>query len=390
MTIPASRTTAPLAPAAESAEARIELLRAELEATPDRTRQAVIQYEIGHITEHELANEPQAVREYLAAYNLDPSFRPPLIALVSIFERRRSLKNLQRLYDAEARGATTPREAASALADRAVLMADLLGEAAEARNLLERAFAQAGEAQDVALLLEHQLLGEGEREAALEVIAQRAELVNDPVLATLLRLEVARAKEDAGDIDGALSVLRSAVTTPAARWRVLEQLERVARRAGRHPERIVALEGRAKLAAAEARGEDQGQASGAFSVQRFADQARAAAEAAALYREAARLRIAKLNDTAGARRDYDAAVELRPDDALLRYERMLACELAGDLDAAAADAQRLLDMGIEGPAAAALRFRLAEKAQAHGDSDGALTHMRAALADDPGSAVAAA
>ncbi len=386
----APRTAAPLAPVAEPPEARIDALKAELEAGADRARQAVIQYEIGHITEHELANEPQAVREYLAAYNLDPTFRPPLVALVSIFERRRSLKNLQRLYDAEARGATSPREAASALADRAVLMADLLGEAAEARTLLETAFQQAAEAEDVALLLEHQLCTEGDREAALALIAQRAELVRDPVLATLLRIEVARAKEDAGDTDGALSVLRSAVTTPAARWRVLEQLERVARRAGRHPERIVALEGRAKLAAAEARGEDQGQASGAFSVQRFTDQARAAAEASALYREAARQRLARLNDAAGARRDYDAALELRPEDPLLRYERMVACELAGDLESAAADAQRLLDAGIEGPAAAALRFRLAERAVSQGDGDEALAQMRAALADDPGSAALAA
>lgn len=390
MTISALRTTAPLPPVNASAEARIEALREELEAGADRARQAVLQYEIGHATEHALGNEAQAVREYLAAYNLDPTFRPPLIALVSIFERRRSFKNLLRLYEAEARGAATPREAASALADRAVLMADQLGEPGEARQLLESAFEQAGEADDIALLLETQLLATGEREAALEVIAQRAELVRDPVLATLLRLEVARAKEDDGDIDGALSVLRNAVTTPAARWRVLEQLERVARRAGRQPERIVALEGRAKLAAAEARGEDQGQASGAFSVQRFADQARAGAEAAALYREAARLRIAELGDPAGARRDYDAAIALRADDPLLRYERMLACELADDRAAAAEEAQRLLDFGVEGPPAAALHFRLAEHAQSEGDAEGALAHMRDAQAADPESTVVSA
>ncbi|MGE3633807.1 MAG: hypothetical protein AB7P00_28150, partial [Sandaracinaceae bacterium] len=100
------------------------LLRTELEATADRARQAVIQYEIGHLTQFALGNEAQAVREYLGAYNLDPRFRPPLIALVQVFERRRSLKNLSRLYEAEARSATTPREAASALADRASLMID--------------------------------------------------------------------------------------------------------------------------------------------------------------------------------------------------------------------------------------------------------------------------
>ena len=388
-------TTSPLTPEIaqadrELAEARIEVLRAELEATPDRARQCVIQYEIGHIVQHSLDDEAMAVREYLGAYNLDPQFRPPLIALVQVFERRRSSKNLLRLYDAEVRGATTPREAASALADRAVLMADQLNEPEEARKLLQTAFEQAAEAPDLALLLEHQLLADGDMSGALAIIDARSDLVQDPVLSTLLRLEVARAHEDAGDPDAALRVLRMAVTTPAARWRVLEQLERVARRAQRYPELILALEGRAKLAAAGARGEDQGQSSGAFSVQRFADPARAASIAAAHYREAGRLRMTRLGDAAGALRDYDEALSVRPDDPVLRYERMLACELNGDVDGAAGEAQRLLDQNPEGSFAAALRFRLAEKAQAEGDAEGAIEQMRAALAADPGSAVAAA
>ncbi|HJL14767.1 MAG TPA: hypothetical protein RMH99_03875 [Sandaracinaceae bacterium LLY-WYZ-13_1] len=385
-----SRTSDGSPPETGGPEARITALRAELDATAERTRQAVIQYEIGHLSQHALGDESQAVREYLGAYNRDPQFRPPLIALVSIFERRRSSKNLLRLYDAEARSATTAREAASALADRAVLMADQLGEAEEARQLLEAAFEQAAEAPDIALLLEAQLLSEGDLEAAMAIVEARADLVRDPVLATLLRLEVARHREETDDVEGALSVLRSAVTTPAARWRVLSQLERLARRAERWPELIVALEGRAKLAVAEARGEDQGQASGAFSVKRFSDEARAGAEAAALYREAGRLRASRLGDPTGAVRDYDEALKLRPDDALLRYERMLACELAGDPEGAAAEAAQLLDAGAEGPAAAALRFRLAERAQAEGDVEAAKREMRAVEKADPGSAVAAA
>lgn len=390
MTTPSPRTNERLEADAGAAEAQIEALRQELEATPDRSRQAVIQYEIGHLTQHALANEAQAVREYLGAYNLDPQFRPPLIALVSIFERRRSSKNLLRLYDAEARSATSPREAASALADRAVLMADQLGELDEARQLFEAAFEQAGEAGDLALLLEQQRLVDGDVEGALEIIEARADLVQDPVLATLLRLEVAWAKEEAGDLEGALSTLRGAVTTPAARWRVLTQLERVARKAERYPELIVALEGRAKLAMAEARGENAGQASGAYSVQRFADQSRAAATAAALYREAGRLRLQKLNDAPGAVHDYDEATQLREADPLLGYERMLAQELAGDVEGAAREAERLLEAGVEGPPAAALRFRLAERAQAGGDAERALVEMRGALEADPSSAVAAA
>ncbi len=371
-----------------SAEARIATLRAEVEASADRSRQALILYEIGHLMQFGLGNEAQAVREYLSAYNLDPSFRLPLIALVQIFERRRSTKNLTRLYEAEARSATTPREAASAMTDRGLLMGDL-GDADGAIEVIRDAFSQAAEAADIALILEHELLGRGEEAEAMEIAEARADLVTDPVLATLLRLEVARSKHAAGDVDGALATLRQAVGTSAARWRILSELERVARSDDRWPELVVALEGRAKLAAMEARGEEHGQHSGAFSVQRFASQERAAGIAAALYAEAGRLRMTRLGDPASARGDFASALALRPDDAALQFERMLACELAGDLDGAADQARVLLE-GVSGPDAAALRFRLAERALGDGDTDAALDALRAARADDPGSAVIAA
>ncbi len=369
-------------------EERIEALRAELAATDDGGRSAVIQYEIGHVTQHELRDEAQAVREYLQAYNHDPQFRPPLLALVALFERKRSPKNLVRLYDAEARSATQPREAASALADRAVLLLGQEGEAEEARKLLEAAFEQAAEAEDIALLLEHELLSGGETEAALSVIEARSDLVRDPVLATLLRLEVARAREAAGDVDGAIEALRGALTTPAARWRVLEEVERVTRAADRPAELATTLIALAKLAGA-AGGDDDG-LSGAFSLRRFHDEARASARGAALYREAARLKANQLDDPDGARRAYEEALALRPGDALLRYERMLACEAAGDGDDAAAEAARFLEAGAEGALAASLHFRLAEHHQTRGETELAITALRAGLEADPGSAVIAA
>jgi len=371
-------------------EERIEALRAELDASADGSRRAVVQYEIGQLTQFGLANEAQAVREYLQAYNHDPQFRPPLIELVSLFERRRSAKNLLRLYDAEARSATTPREAASALADRAILMIDGLDEGEEALQLLEAAFEQAAEAGEVALLLEHELFSRGMSERAMKIVEARADLVDDPVLSALLRLEVARAREEAGDVDGAIAALRDALSTPAARWRVLDELERITRRAKRYPELAAAVEAQAKLAAAAARGEDKGQLSGAFSVQRVESQDAAIGRAAALFREAGRLRTTALADPEGARSAYDAALALRPDDPLLHYERMLACELAGDLDAAADEASRFLDAGAEGALAASLHFRLAERAQAAGQATEAIASLTAGLEADPESTVIAA
>lgn len=367
-------------------EERIEVLRAELEVCDDSARRAIVQYEVGHLAQHGLKNEAQAVREYLQAYNHDPQFRPPLMALVALFERRRSTKNLLRLYDAEARSATNPREAASALADRAILMIDQLGEAEEARALLKTAFEQAAEASDIALLLEHERLAAGDMDGAREVIEARADLVEDPTLSALLRLEVARARETEGDIDGAVEALETALRTPAARWRVLRELERIARaHPGRTAELAAAVEGRAKLAAAAARGEPAEQGSGAFSVRHFVDQDHSASMSAALFREAGRIHTAAL-DPEAARDAYERAVSMQPNDPLLRYERMLACELTGDVEAAAEEAARFLESGAEGALAASLQFRLAERAQSLGQTEEAIAALRAGLESEGGRA----
>src|SRR5688572_9544213 len=90
------------APSREPLDARVEALRAELEAESARPRQAILRYELAHALE-QLGQEAVAVKEHLTAYNLDPTFRLPLFALLRIFERRRSIKNLDRLYDAELR-----------------------------------------------------------------------------------------------------------------------------------------------------------------------------------------------------------------------------------------------------------------------------------------------
>ena len=55
-------------PTDDAVDARIALLRSEMKASADRPRQAVLQYEVGHLLQHKQGNEPQAVREYLTAY----------------------------------------------------------------------------------------------------------------------------------------------------------------------------------------------------------------------------------------------------------------------------------------------------------------------------------
>src|SRR5258708_31159406 len=90
-------------------------VRAEADAAEDPTRKAVLLHEAAELEERAAGDELGAAREYLAAYNLDASFREPLEALVRILERRRSLKNLGRVLDSLSKAAETPEERARAL-----------------------------------------------------------------------------------------------------------------------------------------------------------------------------------------------------------------------------------------------------------------------------------
>ena len=374
----------------EGVEARVAVLRAEVEAETSRPQKAQLHHEIGVLIERFLANDALAVKEYLTAYNLDPSFRPPLFSLVRIFERRRSFRNLVRLHEAEQKSATNEVDRASAVLDRAVLLEDHLESADEATPLWPEAVAIDPTSGAAALMLERAARRAGDRATLVDVLARRVEIVEDPTLKALLMVELARERAQDGDLDAAFALIREAAALPAARWRSLDQMERLARRHDRSLELIEALEGRAVLAGAMARGEDQGQGSGAFSVQRFADEARAANEAAALWFESSQLRLAQHADAAGAVQALDQAITLRPDDVLLHQERMLACELAGDVAGAATEARYLIDHGVSGRFAAALYFNLAESAQAEGDVERAAAELDRALAADPSSAAGAA
>lgn len=382
----------------ESIQRDLAGLSQELQLRRTSADASLLHHEVGRL-KAALGNTASAVRDYLTAYNHDPSMRAPLIELVNIFERRRSFKNLGRLFEAEAQSGVAAVDIASALVDQAVLLSDHLGEPQKARELLEQAREIDPTSRDVAVMLEYHLRTASLHDAALELVAQRAELTSDPVLATLLRVEVAREKDREGDTSTALEVLRKAADTPAARWRALDLLERIARRDGRHHDLVFALEQRAELAAAEAGGQSQVQASGLFSIRRYHDQAKAAAGAAALYREAARLRATHLADDPGALADYEAALRLAPDDHLLRFEAMLAAEGAAQSESALRFAEQLLEAGVDGPLGALLAFRQARalerraletpEASGAGDAAPAKAGLERALAFDVRSVCAA-
>lgn len=348
--------------------AKVAALRAEMEASGgDRARQAMLAYEIGRTIEDGGGGEAAAVREYLGAYNLDPSFRPPLFELVRMFERRRSFKNLARLYEAELKSATSPAETSSALVDRASLLEDHLGQADAAGPLFEQAKTDDPDGLAALLMLERRAGLQGDEAAALSALEGRAARTKTPALRAILMVELARERERGGDVDAAIDTLRDAVRIGSdQRARVLRALEEIARKHGRAPELVAALEARATFDSAD-------------------ESSHGAALAA--FVEAARVRLDRLGDPEGARATIDRALALAPNEPALRRAHMLASESASDLSSAAADAAVLQDLvGAEHPVAALL-LREAEAAQASGDVAAARSALDRAIAAEPRSAV---
>ncbi|MDH5490374.1 MAG: tetratricopeptide repeat protein [Myxococcales bacterium] len=375
-------------PARHALVLRIASLRAELDASEAPGRKAALHHELGVLLEEEFGNHGAAVKEYLAAINADGSFRPPLFALIRIFERRRSFKNLGRLYEAELRSASTRSEQVTALLDLGVLAEDRQG--ADALPFFEKALEADPESAAAALMLERDARKGNEPELTLRAIVSRATATRDPILKNLLLSELAVLREAEGDVDGAMEALGEALALPAARFRTLDLLIRFARRHQRWKELAEGLEAQAEIAYDAAKGGGATETSGAFSIQRFADTARAMAKAGALYYEAGRVRREGLADPEGALRLLDKALSLSPEDPLLRQEHMLAAEAASSPALAEADTLRLLGLEPSGATAATLHFRLAEAAQARGELDSAREHLGAALEADPSSTVAAA
>lgn len=256
-------------------------LRAELDAVAaqerpgDRTLRAMLHDAIGRRAAKVGAGEAIVVRELLSAYNADPSFRPPLFDLVRTFERRRSLKNLGRLYDAEVKSATSPEEKAHALVDRAWLGAIELGELEVARKALDDAEAADPESALVPFVRElvERRAGDGARaEVAFEARVTRlvspelralglrelglrrlvAKRVEEAVAAfeSAVRLRadargfvlLAFAEEQRGGATAALAAWRRAAELATGEERAAYALEAsaVARRSGAHADAVLA------------------------------------------------------------------------------------------------------------------------------------------------------
>ncbi len=359
-------------PSQKAVEEHIVLLREEMNAAHDRRTRASIHAYIAFLLESLSGNVSQAVSEYLAAYNTDPTFRFPIFALIRLFERRQSVKNLIRLYEAELESTTHGEQRAKALTDMGLVFEDHLGRHGEAASCYKRALATS-RSPTAAFMLERVMFASGDVVHAHEAILLRAARTTDTELKRCLLLEFARFKADEGEREEAFRLVRRTLEQEGDKLRSYAELERLSREHDCPEDQLEALEGIGTLV------EQRPLRSASASVI-------TATSAAPFWREAAWIR-ARSGDDAGAIVSYDRALASLPDSSLLRLERFLANARLGDTHAAANDALHLLhNAAALAPWQAPLWLSAAESAGDHGDTMELLRNLNQAVAADPESA----
>lgn len=347
-------------------------LRAEQLATKDAVAHLLHELGVGQ----EPFDEAAATRDYLAAFNADPRFREPLEALVRLFSRRSSAKNLGKLLDALTRAAVTPDEKARAHWLRGAFLLDHLGDASAAELAFQAILEDRPDDPTAWLELELLAAKRGDVETRSKALEARSSLVRDPSWRGLLLLDRAELERERGHVEAAFELLDAARKLPGvARYAALRATEALGLREGRHARVAEALEARAELIADALADASLGEL---YGVPQNARRPEAIADAWLRASEARR----RLGDSKGAASNLDRALAHLPDHLHLRLLQLETAHAAKDDDRVARLAESLLETSVPPQAAASLWFQIAEAVLAQ-DRGLALEAANKALERDP-------
>jgi len=341
----------------------ITRLRREADACEDPTRKAVLLHEAAELEERSAGDELSAAREYLAAFNLDSTFREPLEALVRILEHRRSLKNLGRVLDSMSKAADTSEERARALRALAADAIDVKNDRDGARDYLEQAVDADASDQAAWLMLEIDAALRNDGEARRRALARRVELATDPKWAGLLRVDLAEEKAEGGEVDDALDVLVEVVTSQdEAAFRACEVAERLSRKGERQDREAWSLVQRGEIVLESLHDPPTARGRGVpRALRRAGVAADALVRAAACYRSVGRVEdeIATL----------DRAIAVDPDATMPVLARIAAAIRVGEIEKSSEIARTLLARGTRPELAPSLWLAIAEAALSRGDRE---------------------
>ncbi len=355
----------------------IEWLVQEQGESELREQKAILYHEAAQIRES-VQDEAGAARDYLAAHNADPGFREPVEALTALLQRRKSFKNLSRLLEAMKDAATDAEELARAHLMYGQFALEQKLDVDGARAAFEQATAE--HPDEAAAWLELELVAgkTGDVDLRLRALEERVRLAEPAEWKALLLVDLARAREEREDLDGALDLLRQAreIDSPA-RFKALQAIESIARADKRDELLSDVLKAQADLVLQAL---DDGAAGDRNGVPLYV---RTPVFVADLFVRAAEARR-RMGDADGVTSTLDLALAKLPDDPALLHLRRKAAEAVGDVGTASMLAGRLLENGSTGRAAAALWMSVFEAAAASGRREDAIDALAKALSLDPG------
>ncbi len=347
-------------------------LRAEQLATKDAVAHLLHELGVGQ----EPFDEAAATRDYLAAFNADPRFREPLEALVRLFSRRSSAKNLGKLLDALVRTAATPDEKARAHWLRGTFVLDHLGDPSAAQQAFQAILEERPDDPTAWLELELLAAKRGDVESRVKALEARSSLVRDPNWRGLLLLDRAELESERGHVDVAFELLDSARKLPGvARYAALQATESLGLREARHARVAEALEARAELIADAI---DEPNLGELYGVPHGDRRPETIADAWLRASEARR----RAGDPKGAASNLDRALAHLPDHIHLRLLQLDAAHTTGDDDRVARLAENLIEAGVPPRLGASLWFQLADAVRTQ-DRGLALDAANKALELDP-------
>jgi predicted Zn-dependent protease len=296
---------------ARDPEARLEIYGAELEGETDPARQALLHHEVGEVHEWRRRDEASAAKAYAKSLQADPTYRPNLWAIRRVFYRRGLWPNLLKLITAEIKyGNRQGVETALLEVEKAHVLEDRMGDAAGARAAYEAAVEAEPRFLPALMALDRIYRRDKNLAGARKVVRALADATNDPARKVALLIDLADLAEAP---EAGLSVLSEAYEHGMDRERVLEHIERLAEKKGRHEELLAALERRVALLA-----EDR------------------PALRAAIFRRQAQIARIDLGDASRALAYLELALAELPADRLLLMEATEAAEAAGRSAQAAA------------------------------------------------------
>jgi lipopolysaccharide biosynthesis regulator YciM len=296
---------------ARDPEERLAIYATELDGETDPARQALLHHEVGEVHEWRRRDEAAAAKAYAKSLQADPTYRPNLWAIRRVFYRRGLWPNLLKLITAEIKyGNRQGDEAAMLEVEKAQVLADRMGDAAGARAAYEAALEANSSCLPALMALEGIYRREKNLGGARKVVRALVDVTTDPARKVALLIDLADLAEAP---EGGLSVLSEAYEHGVDRERVLEHIERLAEKNGRHEELLAALERRVALMAPDR-----------------------PAQRAAIFRQQAQIARIDLGDASRALAYLELALGELPADRLLLMEATEAAEAAGRAAQAAA------------------------------------------------------